>query len=112
MNSTTGINTAAGTNFFDRQEQAIHMILETGHIYSLQVKSTLILELDVMTELTNDEFYDNGNIAVNIAALLGISPSRIKIVNVIRETNDERRKRREASGTLLLRQQQAQKRRR
>ena len=51
-----------------------------------------------MTELTEDQFYDNGNIAINIAALLGISPSRIKIVNVIRETNSQRRRRRAASG--------------
>jgi len=87
-----------GTNFFDRQEQAMHMVFETGHIYSLEVKSTLILELDVMTELTEDQFYDNGNIAKNIAALLGISPTRIKIVQVIRETSSQRRKRRAASG--------------
>ena len=37
-----------------------------------------------MTELTEDEFYDNGNIAKNIAALLGISPSKIKMMNVVR----------------------------
>mgnify|MGYP006944968275 CR=1 FL=1 len=51
-----------------------------------------------MTELTEDEFYDNGNIAKNIAALLGIDPDRIKIVDVIRETSEERRIRRERTG--------------
>ena len=96
--SLHGDNSDTGDNFFDRQEQAVHMILETGHIYSLEVKSTLILELEFMTELTIDQFYDNGDIAKNIAALLGISPSRIKIVNVIRETSSQRRKRRELSG--------------
>ena len=55
-----------------------------------------------MTELTEDQFYDNGNIAINIAALLGISPTRIKIVNVIRETSSQRRKRRAASGLYYL----------
>ena len=52
------------------------------NIKSLTIKSTVILELEVMTELTEDEFYDNGNIAENIAALLGINPKKIKIMDV------------------------------
>ena len=43
-----------------------------------------MLELEVTTELTEDEFYDNGNIAKNIAALLGINPKKIKIMDVVR----------------------------
>ena len=82
--SLNGANNAPGTNFFDRQAQSIHLIMKTGSIYSLTVKATVVLELEVMTELTEDEFYDNGNIAKNIAALLGISPSKIKMMNVVR----------------------------
>ena len=48
-----------------------------------------------MTELTDDEFFDNGNLAGNIAALLGIDPSKIRVMNVIRE-DAKRRKRRRA----------------
>ena len=84
MPSLNGANNSPGTNFFDRQSQSIHLILKTGSIYSLTVKATVVLELEVMTELTEDEFYDNGNIAKNIAALLGISPSKIKMMNVVR----------------------------
>ena len=80
----SGANSAHGSNFFSRQEQSIHLIMQTGHIYSLTIKSTVILELEVMTELTEDEFYDNGNIAENIAALLGINPKKIKIMDVVR----------------------------
>ena len=98
MPSLTGANSAPGSNFFERQGQNIHLIMKTGSIYKLTVKATLILELDVITELTEDEFYDNGNIALNIAALLGISPNKIKMVNVVRETHEDRRKRRAASG--------------
>ena len=100
--SLAGPNNAPGTNFFDRQSQSIHLILKTGSIYSLTVKATVVLELEVMTELTEDEFYDNGNIATNIAALLGISPKKIKMMNVVRETAEQRRKRREASGLYYL----------
>ena len=57
------------------------------NIKSLTIKSTVILELEVMTELTEDEFYDNGNIAENIAALLGINPKKIKIMDVVRLVN-------------------------
>ena len=46
-----------------------------------------------MTELTDDEFYDNGNLANNIAALLGISPDKIRVMNVIREDSGSRRRR-------------------
>ena len=53
-------------------------------IFSLTIKATVVLELEVMTELTEDEFYDNGDIAKNIAALLGINPKKIKIMDVVR----------------------------
>ena len=85
----------AGANFFQREEQLYHMILSGGHVYELNVIQTLVLELSVMTELTEDDFYDNGNLAGNIAALLGIDPSKIRVMNVIREDSTRRRKRRD-----------------
>ena len=83
----------AGANFFERNEQLYHMIFSGGHIFEVNVVESLILELNVMTELTEDEFYDNGNLATNIAALLGIDPSQIRVMNVIREGSATRRRR-------------------
>ena len=88
----------AGANYHERNAQIFHFIVSGGHTYDLNVVSTLVLELGVMTELTEDEFYDNGNLAANIAALLGIDPSKIRVMNVIREDSESRRKRRAIMG--------------
>lgn len=64
-----------------------HMILSGGHEFELETMSTLVLELNMATEMTEDEFYDNGDLATNIASILGIELSRIKLVNVIQETS-------------------------
>ena len=83
----------AGSNFFNRDNQLFQFVISGGHTYTLTTVQTLVLELEVMTELTDDEFYDNGNLANNIAALLGISPDKIRIMNVIREDSGSRRRR-------------------
>jgi len=93
-----GTHGAAGDNYHERDAQLFHFIISGGHTYDINVVSTLVLELGVMTELTEDEFYDNGNLAANIAALLGIDPSKIRVMNVIREDAASRRKRRAALG--------------
>jgi hypothetical protein len=92
----------SGQNFFDRDAQMFHFIMTGGNLYELDVVQTLILELDVMTELTDDEFYDNGNLANNLAALLGIDPSKIRIMNVIREDSDRKRRRRALAGNFYF----------
>ncbi|CBY40006.1 unnamed protein product [Oikopleura dioica] len=95
---TDSIYSHGGANYHDRNNQLFYMILSGGSNYDLEVVSTLVLELGVMTEVTEDEFYDNGNLAANIAALLGIDPSKIRLMNVISETGSQRRKRRAALG--------------
>jgi len=92
------LSDTTGANYHERDAQKIHMIFTGGVIYELRTKETLILELGVITELTEDEFYDNGNLAKNLAALLGIKEDQIRMMNVIRETGDNRRKRRAALG--------------
>ena len=53
-----------------------------------------------MTELTEDDFYDNGNLAQNLAALLNVDPSKIKVMNVISESSGRRRRRHIEEGIL------------
>ena len=83
----------SGSNYQERDQQLVHIILSGGHTYTVKTVQTLVLELAVTTELTEDEFYDNGNLANNIAALLGIDPSRIRVMNVISESSARRRRR-------------------
>ena len=63
----------AGAHYQERQEQVLHVIIQGGKTYKLKVAQTLVLELSVMTELTEDEFYDNGNLARNLAALWALT---------------------------------------
>merc|ERR1711892_1253199 len=91
----------AGANYQQRGEQLVHMVLSGGHTYTIKTVQTLVLELAVMTELTEDDFYDNGNLAGNIAALLGIDPSRIRVMNVISESSAKRRKRHAEEGWII-----------
>ena len=76
------------------------MIFTGGTIYEVDTIQTIILELGAMTELTKDQFYDNGNLASNLAALLNINPSQIRMMNVISESRLARRRRRAAQGTV------------
>ena len=83
----------AGSNYQQRDQQLVHMILSGGHSYTIKTVQTLVLELSVTTELTEDDFYDNGNLANNLAALLGIDPSRIRVMDVISESSARRGRR-------------------
>ena len=76
------------------------MIFTGGAIYEVNTLQTIILEIGAMTELTEDQFYDNGNLASNLAALLNINPSQIRIMNIISESRQARRRRRAAQGTV------------
>jgi hypothetical protein len=79
----------------------IHFILSGGHTFEFETISTLVLDLGVSTEMTEDEFFDGGNLANNLAALLGIDPSKIRVMNVIRE-DSARRRRRQISGEFEI----------
>ena len=83
----------SGANYHQRDQQLVHFIATGGSVYRLKVVQTLVLELGVMTELTEDQFYDNGNLAGNIAALLGIDEDKIRVMNVISESSSRRRRR-------------------
>ena len=91
---------SSGSNYHERKAQLFHMIFTGGAIYEVNTLQTIILEIGAMTELTEDQFYDNGNLASNLAALLNINPSQIRIMNVISESSQARRRRRAAQGTV------------
>ena len=45
----------------------------------LQVSDTLVLELDVVTEMTIDEFWDSDQLPTLLAVMLNIDPAKIKV---------------------------------
>merc|ERR1712176_958341 len=75
-------------------EETLYFNLEQGHEMEIHNAKSILLQIGMeMQDLTTNEFYDNGNLAINIAALLGVDPARIKVVNVIREDSTGRRRR-------------------
>ena len=73
-----------------------------GHTYTIKTVQSLVLERSVgTTELAEDDFYDNGNLAENIAALLGVDPSRIRSMNFIIESATTRRHRHAREGWIV-----------
>jgi len=81
----------SGSNYFQRMEQVVYFIMEPGSIIDLQVSDTVLLELEVVTEMTINEFWDSSQLPRLLAVMLGISEAKIKLMNVIAENSRRRR---------------------
>ncbi|CAG5091675.1 Oidioi.mRNA.OKI2018_I69.PAR.g13192.t1.cds [Oikopleura dioica] len=76
---------SSGSNYFDRADQILYFTLGGGDRLRVKIANTIILELDMVTELTIEEFYSSPDLPYLLAALLGLDPSQVKVVNVQRE---------------------------
>ena len=56
----------------------------------VRIAKTLILTLDVVIELSIEEFWESNNLPYLLASMLGLDPSQVKIVDVVRENNPGR----------------------
>jgi hypothetical protein len=54
-------------------EQVVYFIMEPGSIVDVVVSDTILLELDVVTEMTVDQFWDSSELPKLLAIMLGIS---------------------------------------
>ncbi|CAG5089689.1 Oidioi.mRNA.OKI2018_I69.PAR.g12308.t1.cds [Oikopleura dioica] len=84
----------AGANYFQRMEQVVYFNMEPGTYVDVKISDTILLELDVVMELTIDEFWDHTELPRLLAVMLGIHESKIKMMNVIAEDSDPQRRRR------------------
>lgn len=75
----------SGDNFMDRNTETFHFIMSGGNIVDVETASSIVLNLDVAMDVSVDEFYDTDDFPNYLAALLGVDPSMVRIVNVIRE---------------------------
>ena len=83
-------NDVSGANYFDRADQILSFIVGGGDMLQVRIANSLILTLDIVTEMTIEEFYASSNLPYLLASMLGLDPSQVKIVEVVRETNPER----------------------
>ena len=92
-----------GANYHDKSAEIMYFMIGGGdHTFEIRTAQTLVLELGVVTELTEDDVYDNGDMALNLAAILGVDPSRIRVMDVISESSAKRRKRSLENGWKLV----------
>ena len=90
------INDQPGANFYERSEKRLYFILRGNTPITIRTAPVVQLSLN-LAPVTVDEFFEE-NLVFNLATLLGIDQSRIRIVNVISEASNRKR---QAVGTSV-----------
>ena len=79
-----------GTNYYDRTEEKLYIVIRGST--PVRVETTPVIQLGIdLPPVTVDEFFET-NLIQNLAFLLGISPNRIRIVNVVSEGGTRRKR--------------------
>lgn len=79
-----------GTNFYDRDTRQLYIIIKGNYTYKIRTRPVIMLSLTLQVSL--EEFFDEENLVRNLALLLGIPNNKIRIVNVVRETQNRRKR--------------------
>ena len=86
---------AHGSNYFDPNTGHLYVIVKDG-VVNIKTQPIVVLKLGMTVPIEN--FFEE-NVIENIAGLLGIDPSNIRITNIVREGTTANTKR-EASDTI------------
>ncbi|XP_065902312.1 fibrocystin-L-like [Dysidea avara] len=79
----------AGSNFYERSLEQLYFILRGNT--PITVRTAPVIQLAInLPPVTVDEFFED-NLVNNLATLLGIDKSRIRVVNVISEASNRKR---------------------
>lgn len=81
----------SGTNLAVRADSKVYFAIAGGDYIDLKIAPVLFLKFGVPA-ITEAAFFNPATLAQNFAALLGIDPSKIRKVNIVRE-NSKRKKR-------------------
>lgn len=86
-----------GSNFYDLDTKILYLTLTGNDV--IEIIHTPVVRVSFeMPEMTTDEFYGK-NIVSNLAALLGLDSSKVRVMNVIRES---KRRKRQATMIVLI----------
>ena len=85
-----------GANYFDPGTGHLYLIVKGPAVISIKTQPIVVLKIGVT--VAEENFFEE-NIVANLAGLLGIDPSNIRITNIIRE-GSVRRKRDAGNGTI------------
>jgi hypothetical protein len=91
-------NTPPGTNFFDKPNGMAYFLLNgDSQVIDLKIAPVLFVRFG-FPAVTPEQFFQSPHVVANIAALLGVSESKIRRVKIVREF----RRRRDTLGGILL----------
>ena len=92
------LSSAAGANFYDRETRKLYITIKGNYTYRIKTRPVIMLSLTL--QVTVEEFFDEENLVRNLALLLGIPNNKIRIVNVVRETQNRRKRQAEQMQTI------------
>jgi len=93
---------ASGQNLF--YNHRIWIAMSGADVIDIQIAPVLFISFNVPA-MTPDQFFEPATLVSNFAALLGLSPSQIKTVNIVSATNSSsfnNRRRRDVSSSSIM----------
>ena len=86
----------SGSNFYDRGLKRLYILIRGDSRY--EIRTTPVIQVSLSLSVANaNDFFDSERLAQNIAFILGIPESKIRVVEVVRETL---RRKRQAEGSV------------
>jgi hypothetical protein len=96
------VNSSSGTNLMYRPDRKIYFALSGEDVIDLRIAPLVFVRFGVPA-ITPDSFFNTETLVSNFAGLLNIDPSRIRRVEIVRESNNGggsgRRRRRQSSSS-------------
>merc|ERR1712117_490286 len=79
-----------GANYFDPNSGHLYLIVKGPSTIEIKTQPIVVLKLGMTVPIEN--FFEE-NVVANLAGLLGIDPSNIRVTNIVREGSTGRKKR-------------------
>jgi hypothetical protein len=80
---------SSGTNLFVKANRKIYFAMGGSDFIDLKIASVLVIKFGVPA-ITEDAFFNSDTLVQNFADLLGVDPSKIRRVEIVRETRRKR----------------------
>merc|ERR1719431_1078915 len=85
-----GLDEVQGANYFDPNTGHLYLIVKGPSNIDIKTQPIVVLKLGMTVPIEN--FFEE-NVVANLAGLLGIDPSNIRVTNIVREGSTGRKKR-------------------
>jgi len=85
-----GFGEGNGANYYDPNSGYLYILLRGDDTVDIKTQPVVILKVGTTVDI--DNFFEE-NVVENLAGLLGIDPSNIRVANIVREGSVRRRKR-------------------